>query len=48
MNDIDMQKLMDMLSKMDKKDLEKGLSQASQILNSSNKDEILKKLNGLK
>ena len=48
MNDADMRKIMEMLSKMDKKDLEKGISQASQILNSTNKDEILKKLNGLK
>ena len=48
MNDLDMKRLMEMLSKMDKKDLEKGISQASQILNSTSKDEILKKLNGLK
>lgn len=48
MNDADMRKLMEMLSKMDKKDLEKGISQVSQILNSTSKDEILKKLNGLK
>ena len=48
MNDLDMKRLMEILSKMDKKDLEKGISQASQILNSTSKDEILKKLNGLK
>lgn len=45
MNNLDMNKLMSMLSKMDKKDLEKGLAQASQILNSKDKDEIMKKLN---
>ena len=39
MNDFDMKKIMEMLSKMDKKDLEKKLSEASQILNSTNKDE---------
>lgn len=45
MNQFDVNQLMSMLSKMDKKDLEKGLNQASQILNSKNKDEILKQLN---
>ena len=32
MNNMDMQKLMTMLSQMDKKDLERGLAQASEIL----------------
>ena len=32
MNNFDMQKLMSMLSQMDKKDLERGLAQASEIL----------------
>jgi len=45
MENIDMGKLMNMLSKMDKKDLEKGIQQASQLLNSKDKEEILKKLN---
>jgi len=45
MNNLDINQLMSMLSKMDKKDLEKGLSQASKILNSSTKEEILKNLN---
>ncbi len=36
--------LLNMLSKMDKKDLEKGLEQANKILNSKNKDEIINKL----
>lgn len=44
MNEFDMNKLMSMLSKMDKKDLEKGIAQASKILNSKDKDEILKNL----
>ncbi len=33
---MDMSKLMAMLSKMDKKDLEKGLAQASEILKNQN------------
>ena len=45
MNNVDMNKLMEILSKMDKKDLEKGLAQASQVLKNVNKDDILKKLN---
>lgn len=44
MNDFDMNKLMNMISKMDKKDLEKGIAQVSQMLNSKDKDEILNKL----
>lgn len=41
----DMASLMSILSKMDKKQLEEGLSKASQILQSNNKDEILRKIN---
>lgn len=44
MNQFDMNQLMNLLSKMDKKDLEKGIAQASQILKTSDKEEILKKL----
>ncbi|MCI8397609.1 MAG: hypothetical protein HFJ52_08460 [Clostridia bacterium] len=44
MNEFDMNKLMSMLSKMDKKDIEKGIAQASKILNSKDKDEILKNI----
>lgn len=44
MNDFDMNKLMSMISKMDKKDIEKGIAQVSQMLNSKDKDEILNKL----
>ena len=43
-NNIDVSKLLEALSKMDKKDLEKGIEQANQILNSKNKNEILDKL----
>lgn len=45
MNDFDMNKLMSMLQKMDKKDLERGIQQASQILNSKDKDAVMKTLN---
>lgn len=44
MSNLDMNQLMSMLSKMDKKDLEKGMAQVSQMLNTKDKDEILKKL----
>jgi len=43
MNDIDMNKLMEMLSKMDKKDIEKGLEKASKMLGAKNSDELMKK-----
>lgn len=41
---MDMAKLMEMLSKMDKKDLEKGLSQASQILKTKDKEHIINEI----
>lgn len=41
-NNLDMASLMQMLSKMDKNQLEAGLAKANQILQSKNKDEILK------
>ncbi|MCI9365106.1 MAG: hypothetical protein HFJ54_00230 [Clostridia bacterium] len=47
-NNMDMNALMSMLSKMDKKDLENGLMQASKMLGSKDKEEILKKLSNLK
>ena len=43
-NNMNMNMLLNILSKMDKKDLEKGLEQANKILNSKNKDEIINKL----
>ena len=45
MSNLDINQLMSMLSKMDKKDLEKGLAQASKILSSNQKDEIFKNFN---
>lgn len=39
-----MAKLMQMLSKMDKKDLEAGMAKANEILQSKNKDEILQEI----
>lgn len=47
MNNFDMNKLMNMISKMDKKELEKGIAQASQMLNAKDKEEIMKKLNNM-
>ncbi len=44
MNNVNMNMLLNMLSKMDKKDLEKGIEQANKILNSKNKDEIMNQL----
>ena len=44
MNNNNMNMLLNMLSKMDKKDLEKGLEQANQILKSKNKDEIINEI----
>jgi len=43
-NNMNMNMLLNMLSKMDKKDLENGIAQANKILNSKNKDEILNQL----
>lgn len=44
-NNVNMASLMQMLSKMDKKDLEAGIAKANQILQTKSKDEILKELN---
>ena len=43
-NNIDMSKLMSMLSNMDKKELEKGVKQLSSVLNSPDKQKIIEKL----
>lgn len=40
-NNMDMAKLMAMLSKMDKKDLESGLNQVSKMLNSKEADNMI-------
>ena len=44
-NNFDMEKIMSMLQNMDKAKLEEGLSKASKILGSNNKEEILKNIN---
>ena len=44
-NNFDMTKIMSMLSKMDKKDLEAGIAKANQILQTKNKDEIMREIN---
>ena len=41
---MDMAKLMSMLSKMDKKDLEQGLSKVSKMLNSKDSDTIINEI----
>jgi len=43
-NKMDMSSLMAMLSKMDKKDLEEGLSKVSKILNSKDADSIINQI----
>jgi len=45
MNNLDMAALMQMLSKMDKKDLEAGIAKANQILQSNNKNAIIREVN---
>ena len=47
-NNFDMNALMNMLSRMDKKDIEKGMSQISQMLNSKDKDKILNEIDKFK
>lgn len=47
MDNSDMSKLMDMLSKMNPKDLENGIAKANQILQSNNKEDILNKLKNI-
>lgn len=43
-NNIDMAKLMAMLSKMDKKDLNEGLNKVSKMLNSKEADNIINEI----
>lgn len=43
-NNFDMAKLMNMLSRLDKKDLEAGLTKANEILNSKDKDKIINEM----
>ena len=44
-NNMDISKMLSMLSKMDKSELEAGIAKVNQILQSKNKDEILKEIN---
>lgn len=44
MGNVDMAKLMSMLSKVDKKDLEKGIQQANAIMQSKDRDKIIEEL----
>ena len=44
MEQIDMGKLMEILSKDDKKDLEKSIAKANEIMNSKDKEQIIKDL----
>ncbi len=44
MNNMDINKILSVLSKMDKKDLEVGIAKANEILNSKDKDEIINKI----
>lgn len=43
-NNMDISKLMSALSKMDKKDLENGIQQLNQVLNSGDKQKIMDQL----
>lgn len=43
-NNIDMGTLMNLLSKIDKKDLEKSIEKANEIMNSKDKDKIIEDL----
>ena len=44
-NNLDMGALMQMLSKMDKSQLESGIAKANQILKSKDKNEVLREIN---
>ncbi len=43
-NNIDISKLVDILSNMDKNQLEEGLNKARQVLNSKDKDKIINQI----
>ncbi len=43
-NNLDMNKIMELLSKMDKKDLEQGLEKASKMLGKNNTEMLAQKL----
>lgn len=43
-NNMDMSKLLEVLSKMDKRELEAGIAKANQILNNKNKNDIINEI----
>lgn len=43
-NNLDMKQIMNMLSKVDKKDLQESIKKANEIMKSNNKDEIINEL----
>lgn len=43
-NNMDMKQLLNMISKMDKKDLQASLQKANEIMNSSNRDKLIDEL----
>mgnify|MGYP003369726401 CR=1 FL=1 len=43
-NNLDMGSLMNLLSKIDKKDLEQSIAKANEIMNSKDKDKIIEEL----
>ena len=45
MNNFDMNQLLNMISKMDKKDLEQSIKKANEIMNSSDKQKIIDAIN---
>lgn len=47
-NNIDISKLLEALSKMDKKELEAGITKANQVLQNTNKNDLLNKINNNK
>ena len=44
MNNLDLNQLMQLASKMDKKDLDNAIKQANAIINSKDKDKIIEEL----
>lgn len=44
MNNIDMNQLLKMVSKMDKRELENAISKANEIMNSKDRDKIIEDL----
>ncbi len=47
MNNSDMNKLMEILSKMDQKELQNGIAKANEILKNNSKEDILKKMKNM-